>query len=1454
MSLSHFHFSFCFAVTVFAAVLMQGTVHAQGPPVGECVSNGGMEKLDEHGLPEGFAYDFRADKRGIKPLVAISVTQNAPGGTNCLKVTSKNGKGVLRILFPIDLSDQPKSGHRYFLVKWRAKTAGDARLHLEVDDRRELSSSMQSERWISASVALENDAPITNMYLVFEARNTGDTAWIKSPSVVRLLDDTLPPEKGKEAYRQCFVNNIWKIVPDSEVPELPAEVRKSSTGNANIIANSSFELGPYSGKQLGQVLRYKGSTNKGISTEDSYHGMVSSTGHRLQTIYYKFKPNRLYTVSVFAKGSSEGLNLKLAVRSGFKMYLGHKPNPDAPEVRKTFPLTTEWKRYHFSFVPSPDLSADKTKPLKPSRPEQKNLSLMMGTAFGFAAYQMKPKSAFKVMIDEQHDKGGIMVDSLQLEQGTLTPYHTQTVNSCGIVLTRSDTSDFCYYEEIPIGLTVRIFTEDKTPRTLELTYRFTDFFGQEVRKIERTCQTKGKRNLDDKITFLSPGRGLHMLTITVSDPDSGRNAVDVTGMQQAFCAVSPEPRKRPFDDKAMYGIHSPARRVHMEGYEVVWPNEYERMKKLGVKWFRAMGGARDTFSWSYVEHKEGEWRWDENTLNHPAQKEFRMLASLYTVPPRFGGGYDIKSVNGHYDEWEEYVFQTISRYRDRVKHWEVWNEPSWDSAVYSKLMKRTARAARRADPEAKVIGFGGFSHANMLDNILGYKRHFETTLDTAGMDSMDAVSIHGYYVARPEENWWPLSQRLSYLRAEMRKRGKVMPIWDSEICETVEMFYTDRIDGTDNQWNRGDTGAGMDDPEVGLLGKTLPPREAANWMAQTLAVYLAHGCEKLFYHFNMCAGGLLMDGNAGVLYEYDDSPKAHYAAWAAAALMLDRSDFVTEVKLGKDIRCYVYERDGVPAATYWRVIGKKRVAPEKLRFTCSSDELEFFDIMSNPLRDTRAKRYWLFSKKVVAPLSYDLCYIRGKGINTDRFVEILKSAKRSGAEQPLRDFSAEMLAVMQEKEQEKKGAGGKQTILDCPRSVTVKIDGKMDEWQGRRPFTIDKLAQVAIGRPVAGVAASLQHGWKGKADLSAKLWTAWDEDHVYWAALVTDDTVIENKHRGTPRAYEGDSVEVFLDVRERAKQATAKYDELVGQIGVTPATSAHPSSTITLSSKKNIVSELTAASAPTEEGYFVEGKIPVRHLLPEGLRQDQVIGFDLAVDDTDDAANRKTQMIWVGTGDAPYDATLFGHLRLTVEDSAGAETTRHYINGGFEKVESFTKYEQEYRNWKKGGIDLPETFLKPRGWHPQNYAGKKWKIELIADEKQAWSGKNAMKVVHGIVHYYDLPWSKVRLDDHDELIVKALVRGPENTPFTVRLYLYGYGKDGDLKSIYDDGKGSDGFLIRGTATSEWKEHTGNYIVPSVNSVTLPDSHVRFATPALTGNGVSFDNIRLETKRKKGPIQ
>jgi len=1202
----------------------------------ELVSNADLQKIDAYGLPEGFKYVFESDTNGVKPNAEITSEIDQASGKKVLKLVSKNGKGLLHVVIPANLAEGAGSGPHYFLVKWRAKTAGDAQIYLDIDNGRERSRPMQSPRWITANVPLGENSPFTQLRLVFAAGKAGDTACIERVSVTAL---------DRKEYRQCFVNNNWRIVSDREIAARPSPGKPA----VNILANSSFELGPYSGMQISRVFRYKGQAYKGVTAEQSYHGKCAATVYRFQTIYYPFEPDKLYTISLYAKAPKEGCKLRVAVRSGCMDYLGNKyAEADADEAAITFPVTTQWQRYHFSFVTAPDPDPDPLKPARP-RPGVEEMRLTVMTREGMTYQKMAPKSAFKVMMDEEKD-GKVWVDAIQLEQGPLTPYSAPGANTCGVVLERSDTSDFCYYDDREIKAAGKVFTEDTTPRTLQLTYRITDFFGREVQKIDRKVATQGNKNIDDELTFLPPGRGLQIITLMVNDPQGKLKGTAITSMQQAFCAVSPLPRTRPFDEKARYGIHTPPNRGSDPAYQDVWPNEYERMRKLGVKWIRYMGGNNDALSWAFVEPKKGEWRWDDATLSHPSQNDFCVLGALYTAPSWLGGGWQIDGVEGHWDEWEEYVFRTVNRYKDKIKYWEIWNEPAWYVDTYSEMLKRASSAVRRADPEAKIVGFGGFSHVGTPKFVNshpdpryargGYKGYFEGVLDKIGIGSLDIVSVHGYFPTRPEENWWPLSDRLEYLRGEMKKRGRMLPIWDSEASFVVGSFYTDRMDGADCVWNRfSDSGA---DPNIALLQHQMSPRYGANALAQKLAVDAAHGCEKFFYHFNLCAGGGMMDGNAGVLYEYDDSPKAHFAAWAAVALMLDRSSFVTEIKHGKDMRCYVYERNGVPTAAFWRLTGEPQEARSgTLTLACQKEKIAFFDIMSNPLQDVS------FGPEGIAiPLTSDLAYIQGKGMSTKEFVAVLKGARRTGPVQKLIDWSSFTKPEAEAKKPEASVNRKEKTIVDCRPAGNIRIDGKPDDWQGIKPFEIKNLDQVVAGRPDPSMPTALQGGWRSEADLSGKLRVAWDQDNVYWAVLVKDDIVVENKFRGKPQAYLGDCVEIFFDGREPAKQNIAAYDDLVGQMLVVPASRESPQATITRLAKPNILSEMQAASTLTENGYFVEGRIPVRKLLPHGLSQGIILGFDLAIDDTDSSANRKTQMIWTGTANACADATVFGRLRL----------------------------------------------------------------------------------------------------------------------------------------------------------------------------------------------------------------
>jgi hypothetical protein len=65
--------------------------------------------------------------------------------------------------------------------------------------------------------------------------------------------------------------------------------------------------------------------------------------------------------------------------------------------------------------------------------------------------------------------------------------------------------------------------------------------------------------------------------------------------------------------------------------------------------------------------------------------------------------------------WGSYVYTVVSHYGDRVKHWEMWNEPEWDyfwtgsSTDYAQLLKVGYQATKAACPDCTVL-FGGLHY------------------------------------------------------------------------------------------------------------------------------------------------------------------------------------------------------------------------------------------------------------------------------------------------------------------------------------------------------------------------------------------------------------------------------------------------------------------------------------------------------------------------------------------------------------------------------------------------------------------------------------------------------------------------------------------------------------------------------------------------------------------------
>ncbi len=217
-----------------------------------------------------------------------------------------------------------------------------------------------------------------------------------------------------------------------------------------------------------------------------------------------------------------------------------------------------------------------------------------------------------------------------------------------------------------------------------------------------------------------------------------------------------------------YGICA---HVSRHGDHQLAQEEFRRMREAGIGW------ARTDFDWTTVQRQQnGPWDFTlfDETIRLAEEGGITILPIL---------AYDVawaRPAYKHLDLWREYVRKTVSRYKDRLRCWEVWNEPDleqfWtekpDPANYTILLKAAYEEIKAIDPQLQVL-MGGLS---------GIPFEFiEGIYKAGGQAYFDIMNVHPYrYPQTPEAA--PLKDDLQKLRQLMTQYGDAdKPVWITEI-------------------------------------------------------------------------------------------------------------------------------------------------------------------------------------------------------------------------------------------------------------------------------------------------------------------------------------------------------------------------------------------------------------------------------------------------------------------------------------------------------------------------------------------------------------------------------------------------------------------------------------------------------------------------------------------------
>lgn len=181
-------------------------------------------------------------------------------------------------------------------------------------------------------------------------------------------------------------------------------------------------------------------------------------------------------------------------------------------------------------------------------------------------------------------------------------------------------------------------------------------------------------------------------------------------------------------------IHAPAG----EGLALLEP-----VAAAGIEWVRI------DLVWALVQPVRGVWDWSlYDALVDAADTEgLEILAILAYTPPWATDGTPLAGVPRDVAEWEEFCFRAAERYGDRIRYWEIWNEPNleqfWEGSrnQYLDRILLPGLAAVDAAPGDARVGGPGLAH--LVSGDRDWYRWLSDVLDRAG-SRLDFLSHHAY--------------------------------------------------------------------------------------------------------------------------------------------------------------------------------------------------------------------------------------------------------------------------------------------------------------------------------------------------------------------------------------------------------------------------------------------------------------------------------------------------------------------------------------------------------------------------------------------------------------------------------------------------------------------------------------------------------------------------------------
>lgn len=233
--------------------------------------------------------------------------------------------------------------------------------------------------------------------------------------------------------------------------------------------------------------------------------------------------------------------------------------------------------------------------------------------------------------------------------------------------------------------------------------------------------------------------------------------------------------------------------VAVPGNWLAWQSEAElaadldRVVASGGTWLRT------DLPWSEISWGPGHMDWTryDRVIDGARARGLQVIAVVGTMPPHLRpAGAPVSygpRTDGERAAFAEFTRQAAERYRGRVSHYEVWNEPNLDQGwaptpspwSYVRLLRAVTPAIKSACGSCVVMtgGTGGAGSGPDINPIDWYRAIYAQ--NPQGL--FDAVAVHPFY-AVSYHRWYGSLYSVAEIRGLMDANGHAgMPMWATEI-------------------------------------------------------------------------------------------------------------------------------------------------------------------------------------------------------------------------------------------------------------------------------------------------------------------------------------------------------------------------------------------------------------------------------------------------------------------------------------------------------------------------------------------------------------------------------------------------------------------------------------------------------------------------------------------------